>query len=59
MKVLLACASKYGATERIARRIGEVLRGRDLQVEVARCKDVAAASGYEAYVVGSAVHELN
>jgi menaquinone-dependent protoporphyrinogen oxidase len=56
MKVLVAYASKYGATEGIAERIGDVLRRRDLEVDVRRCKDVDDATGYDAYVVGSAAY---
>ena len=59
MRVLVAYASKYGATEGIAQRIGEALTGRGLEVHVMRCKDVAEASGYDAYVVGSATYEFN
>jgi menaquinone-dependent protoporphyrinogen oxidase len=56
MKVLVAYASKYGATEGIAQRIGERLRSSGLEVDVSRCKDVDAASRYDAYVVGSAAY---
>ena len=59
MKVLVAYASKYGATEGIAQRIGETLTGHGLEVDVKRCKDLDEASGYDAYVVGSAVYEFN
>ena len=59
MKVLVAYASKYGATEGIARRIGETLTKQGLEVVVARCKTVEDASGYDAYVVGSATYEFN
>lgn len=59
MKVLVAYASKYGATEGIAQRIGETLRARGVDVDVARCADVSDASGYDAYVVGSATYEFN
>lgn len=59
MKVLVAYASKYGATEGIARRIGERLRGHELDVDVVKCKDMREASGYDAYVIGSAVYEFN
>lgn len=59
MKVLVAYASKYGATEGIARRIGETLTGHGLEVDVVRCKDLEAASGYDAYVVGSATYAFN
>lgn len=56
MRVLVAYASKYGATEGIAQRIGARLRERGHDVDVVPCK-AADASGYDAYVVGSAVHE--
>lgn len=59
MKVLVAYASKYGATEGIAQRIGETLTGRGLEVDVRRCKDLEEASGYDAYVIGSATYEFN
>ena len=59
MKVLVAYASKYGATEGIARRIGETLGKSGLEVDVRTCKDLDAASGYDAYVVGSATYEFN
>jgi menaquinone-dependent protoporphyrinogen oxidase len=56
MKVLVAYASKYGATEGIAQRIGEALRKRGHEVDITNCKDEPAASGYDAYVVGAAVY---
>ena len=59
MKVLVAYASKYGATEGIAQRIGATLRRRELEVDVAKCTDVAEVAGYDACVVGSAVYEFN
>ena len=59
MKTLVAYASKYGATEGIAQRIGERLRQHQLDVDVAKCEDMREAAGYDAYVVGSAVYEFN
>jgi menaquinone-dependent protoporphyrinogen oxidase len=59
MRVLVAYSSKYGATEGIAQRIGEGLRKRGLAVDVSRCRDVHDATGYDAYVVGSATYEFN
>ena len=59
MKVLVAYASKYGATEGIANRIGEALRKRGLEVDVTRCEGQREASGYDAYVVGSATYAFN
>lgn len=59
MKVLVVYASKYGATEGIAQRIGAVLRERAFDVVVAKCRNAVETSGYDAYVVGSAVYEFN
>jgi menaquinone-dependent protoporphyrinogen oxidase len=59
MKVLVGYESKYGATEGIAERIGERLRARGLEADVIRCRDIGEASGYDAYVVGSATYEFN
>jgi menaquinone-dependent protoporphyrinogen oxidase len=59
MKVLVAYASKYGATEGIARRIGESLRKRGLETDVTRCGDLRDPSGYDAYVIGSATYAFN
>ena len=56
MKVLVAYASKYGSTKGIADRIGEALRGRGLEVDVSDCRELGEASGYDAYVVGSAAY---
>jgi menaquinone-dependent protoporphyrinogen oxidase len=56
MKILVAYATKHGATREIAQRIAERLRaaGYDADVEsVTRAPDVAA---YEAFVLGSAVY---
>lgn len=59
MRVLVTYASRYGATEGIAQRIAEVLRARGLEVEIARCSDVDSVTGFDAYIVGSAVYEFN
>jgi len=56
MNVLVAYASKYGATEGIAQRIGEVLRRRGYEVDVTRCGDVHELSDYDAFVIGSAAY---
>jgi len=59
MKILVGYSSKYGATEGIAERIGDVLSRRGLEVEVVRCQDVEDAIGYDAYVIGSAAYMFN
>jgi menaquinone-dependent protoporphyrinogen oxidase len=56
MTVLVAYSSKHGATEEIARSIGEILDGQGLTVEVKRIDDVDTVLPYGAFVVGSAVY---
>jgi len=55
MKVLVAYESKYGATEGIATRIGEVLTQNGLTAVVTRARGVKDVSAYDAFVIGSAV----
>jgi menaquinone-dependent protoporphyrinogen oxidase len=59
MRALVAYATKYGATEGIAQRIGAVLRDHGLDVDVRNCTELDRVSGYDVYVVGSAVYEFN
>jgi len=54
--VLVAYASKYGATAEIAEKIGEVLRQADLQVDVLPVKQVKDVTPYRAVVLGSAAY---
>ena len=56
MRVLVAYASRHGATAGIAERIAETLRARGLDVTLARAKDVGDVTGYDAYVIGSAAY---
>ncbi len=56
MGVLIAYASCHGSTRGVAERIGDRLRRAGLAVEVGRIGDVDRLGGYEAVVVGSAVH---
>jgi len=56
MKVLVAYASKYGATKGIAERVARVLHDRGLEVDLRPCDEVHEASGYDAYVIGSAAY---
>lgn len=55
-KVLVAYATKYGATAEIAQRIGQVLREPGLQAEVLPADRVHDLSPYQAVVLGSAVY---
>ena len=62
MKVLVAVASRHGATGEIAERLGETLdqqlrqRGIDATVDVRSAGQVATVEGYQAVVLGSAVY---
>jgi menaquinone-dependent protoporphyrinogen oxidase len=56
MKVLVAYATKYGATEAIAERIAAKLGAHGLAVDACRVDAVRDAGGYDAFVVGSAVY---
>jgi menaquinone-dependent protoporphyrinogen oxidase len=53
---LVAFASKYGATEEIAEKIGEVLRQEGLLTDVISADRVGSLAPYEAVVLGSAVY---
>jgi menaquinone-dependent protoporphyrinogen oxidase len=56
MEVLVAYATRHGATRGIAERVAAVLRGTGLQVTI---RDVEAAgdlSDYDAFVIGSAAY---
>lgn len=54
MSVLVAYASKHGATEGIAERIAENLREAGQDADARPVQDVGDLAGYEGYVVGSA-----
>lgn len=55
-RVLVAYASKYGATAEIAERIGEVLREAGLAADVQPADQVKDLGPYDAVVLGSAVY---
>jgi menaquinone-dependent protoporphyrinogen oxidase len=54
--VLVASASKYGATQGIAEAIGSTLAGAGLDVDVRRAAEVESLEGYDAAVLGSGVY---
>lgn len=56
MTVLVGYASEHGSTEGIARRIAARLRERGRTADVRPLSDAPGADGYEAVVLGSAVH---
>lgn len=55
-KVLIAYASKYGATREIAERIGAVLCQAGINTDVLPVKDGLDAKTYRAVILGSAVY---
>jgi menaquinone-dependent protoporphyrinogen oxidase len=55
-QVLVAYATKYGATAEIAEKIGQVLGEAGLRAEVLPADRVSDLSPYEAVVLGSAVY---
>jgi menaquinone-dependent protoporphyrinogen oxidase len=56
MKVLVAYASKYGATAEIAEKIGQVLRESGSQVDVSPVKAIKNLKSYDAVILGSAAY---
>jgi len=56
MKVLVAYASKYGATAEIAEKIGGVLNDAGLPTDVSSVKQVSNLAEYNAVILGSAVY---
>ena len=56
IKVLVAYASKYGATAEIAGKIGEVLAQNNLQADVLPVKKINDLAPYQAVVLGSAAY---
>jgi len=55
-RVLVAYATKYGATGEIAERIGQVLREAGLPTDVLPADRVSDLTPYQAVVLGSAVY---
>lgn len=55
-KVLVAYATKHGATAEIAEKIGEVLRANELAADVQAADKVTSLDPYPAVILGSAVY---
>jgi menaquinone-dependent protoporphyrinogen oxidase len=55
-KVLVAYATKYGASQEIAERIGVTLKGAGMNVDVRPAGQVSDLAPYRAVVLGSAVY---
>lgn len=56
MKVLVATASKHGATTEIGTAIADTLRGRGLDVTLAQADEIGSVEGFDAVVLGSGVY---
>jgi menaquinone-dependent protoporphyrinogen oxidase len=56
MSVLVAYATRHGATQGIAERIAETLRAAGLDAELLPVKAAGDVARYDAYVIGSAVY---
>ena len=56
MTVLVAAASKHGATHEIADRIGADLAEHGIDVEVRKLQEVGDLGRYEAFVLGSGMY---
>lgn len=54
--ILVAYASKYGATREIAEKIGDVLRGVGLQADVLPVDSIRDPGKYKAIILGSAIY---
>lgn len=56
MPVLVAYATRHGATQGIAERIAETLRSEGLDAEARPAGSVTSLDGYDAFVIGSAAY---
>lgn len=56
MRVLVATASKHGATNEIAIEIGRTLADHGVDAEVLDVEDVSVLDGFDAVILGSAVY---
>jgi menaquinone-dependent protoporphyrinogen oxidase len=56
MKVLVAAASRHGATQEIADAIGRTLAAEGIDASVAAIAEAGDPTGYDAVILGSAVY---
>lgn len=56
MKILIAYASAHGSTKEIAAFIGRLFSAYNVEATVANVTDINSVDGYDAYVLGSAIH---
>jgi menaquinone-dependent protoporphyrinogen oxidase len=56
MRVLVAYATHYGATREIAERVAQVLLDNGVDATLSSVDDDPSVAGYDAFVVGSAIH---
>lgn len=56
MRILVAYASRHGASRGIAERVAETLKGRGMDVTLEPVESTAAVSDYDAFVIGSAAY---
>ena len=56
MKVLVAYASRHGATQGIAERVAQTLGPRGHEVTLEPADQVSAVAGYDAFIVGGAAY---
>jgi menaquinone-dependent protoporphyrinogen oxidase len=56
MNVLVAYATRHGATAGIAERIADILRDEGFDVHLAKIDELKSLDGYDAFIIGSAAY---
>ena len=54
--ILVTYATRYGSTQEVAERVGEILRIASFEVDVRPMQEVKKLDGYEAVVLGAAIY---